>query len=135
MSVVSAPPAARRAVALAANSLVVSTVMPATTAQVSASLTLTVVSAGSVGGVFPVALVHATLSSLRAANTAPAVTSVPIRRLPPLFLPIRSPPRRRHSRHHPTVSRLRWIAATTSSGRLLAISQYGAELNGSSTAM
>src|ERR1700691_1267731 len=84
-----------RAAALAANNLVVSTVMPATTAQVSASPTLTVVSVGSVGGVLPVARVHTTVSSLRATNTAPAVTSVPIRRLPPLFLAIRSPPRLR----------------------------------------
>src|ERR1700744_3170888 len=73
----------------------VSTTMPVATDQASASGNVTLGSVRSVGGTFPVTLVHAVASILRSRNTppftAPGVTSGVLEPSPflALFLPIR----------------------------------------------
>src|ERR1700742_4264990 len=68
----------------------VSTTMPVATDHASTSGSVTLGSVRSVGGTFPVTLVHAVASSLRSRNTPPVIAIVVISRAlePSPFLPL-----------------------------------------------
>src|SRR5262249_24544811 len=113
----------------------VSTTMPVATDHASASTSVTFGSVRSVGGTFPVILVHTVASSLRSRNTPPVVAIVVTSRVlepPPffsLFLPIRillAPFSNTPSSAGPPVPRL--VAVTLGTVRRARVLDRGREL-------